>query len=166
MYISCNFVVNDIVSDRGAVSIRVVEDDTSVTVTKTLKHVRKDGESMKSTTQTSGPSTSGNTVRMCERRKYPAYREHENERRRQRRKELKKKDTRRYEKILPRSILSENSDNIARATGASIQDYVVHKKVEIIQVITFIHPKLEKTDKENEKTVIVYRSKSGAIRPA
>ena len=38
--------------------------------------------------------------------------------------------------------------------------------MEIIQVTTFIHAKLEETVKENDKKVVAYRSKSGAIRRA
>ena len=39
-----------------------------------------------------------------------------------------------------------------RDTGIAIQDYDVHKKLEIIQVTAFIHAKLEETDKEREKS--------------
>ena len=87
MSISCNFAANDIILDHGAVFIRVLEDDNSTTVTKMVKHVRDDGESIRATTQKSGQSTSKNAVRMGERRKTPAYRERENERRSQGRKE-------------------------------------------------------------------------------
>ena len=55
-------------------------------------------------------------------------------------------------KIPPRSILSETSDNIARGPRVSIKYYVVRKKVEIIEVTTLIHVKLEETNKENEKS--------------
>ena len=54
-------------------------------------------------------------------------------------------------KFSPYSILSETSDNIARDTVVAFQDYVVHKKREIIQVTTFIHVKLEETVKEKEE---------------
>ena len=167
MSISCNYVADDVIPDEGAVSIRLVEDGTFPSVTEIVKHVRDDGELIKETTQKRGLSTSRNAVRMRERCKDPAYRERENERRRQGRRELKKnKKEEEMRKIPPRSILSETSENITRDTGVAMQDYVVHKKVEIIQVTTFIHAKLEETDKENEKKVIVYRSKSGAIRRA
>ena len=39
----------------------------------------------------------------------------------------------------------------ARDTDVAIQDYFVHKKVEITQVTTFIHAKLEDAAKEKRK---------------
>ena len=89
---------------------------------------------------------------MRERSKAAVYRQRENERRRQIRRELKKnKKEEEMRKIRLRSISFETSDNTPRGPRVSIQDYVIRKKVEIIEVTTFIHAKLEETDKENEK---------------
>ena len=167
MSISCKYVTDDIIPDEGAVSIRVVEDGTSPTVTEMVKHVRDNGELIKATKQKRGLSKSRNAVRMRERRKYPAYRERENERRRLRTKELKKnKKEEEMRKIPPCSILSETSDNIARDTGVAMQDYVVHEKSGNYRGNYIYSRETGRNGEGKREKVIVYCSKSGAIRRA
>ena len=118
----------------------------------------------------SGPSQSKNAMRMRELRKDPAYRSHENERKRNRRKQKKAEEKKNDEetvllRIPKQSILSDYVYEVEENTGIDTEYYAICLKY-ITEVITYEHIRISEVDEENIPHAVLYRTANGNIRSA
>ena len=166
MATNCNYLYQELLPAEGPVAVCIVGDCEILPKLHVVRHVLEDGTNLKETKVREGYSDSKNAQRMREKRKDPEYRRRENERRREQRRAKKLQEKTVMEKIPKLSVLSESVSNVENYTGQKTKNYIVRKKVEMVEVTTYTHEKLEEKDKENRNDVIVYRNCEGKLERA
>ena len=110
-----------------------------------MLHVGDEGDEIEE-----GYSSSKNAQNMREKRKDSEHRHRENERRREQGRAKKLQEKTKMLKISKLSVLSEYVSNVENLTGQRTMNCIVRKKVEMVEVTTYRHGKLERKDKENQ----------------
>ncbi len=165
MSTDCDYVFNELVPEKVPVSIRVVKVPANRELASLIPDPLKDGLILKESCE-NGKIMSKNAIRMRERRKNPDHRRREDERRK-----LQLRETRKNQKeakmleISPLSVLPETTANIQKKTGELTKDYIVQKEVSYVEYTTYVHEKVESTDKENAG-LVVYRTDCDTIKQA
>ncbi len=110
---------------------------------------------------------SKNEIRMLERRKDPEYRRRENEKRNERRREeYRKEKEARLRNIPSPSLLPHYTNEVEQESSVPTKNYIVHKKVELVEVTTFVHENCPlKTRKMNQIVFFTARTmETSAVR--
>ena len=137
-------------------AVETIPDGPKLPAKLVVQHLLDDGTVLKRRKVTEGYSRSKNAARMREKRKDPEHPKKENESRKlQRREERARAKEDKLVRIPNRSVLSETTREVSNRTQTGLKRYVVRKKVEAIQVATFIHSRIEEVDKENTDRVVV-----------
>ena len=158
MATDCNYNCDKLLPVEGPVAVCIGESCESKSKLHDVTYVLENGTNLKETKVKEGYSNSKNEQPMREKRKDPGCRRRENERRREQRRAKKLQEQAEMEKIPKLSVMSEYVSNVETFTGEETMNYIVREQLEMVEVTTYTHKRLEGKEKENRNDVVVYRN--------